>query len=176
VEAATKAKRLFIRSVDWLNNTIESLVSWLIYPLILVMVADIVARFVFLNPLQWARDVSTWLFATSFMLGVAHYYRKRMHISCEDLVYNFGMSASQRAIIDLIHNLILIAIAVALFMPSVRAVMWSMRIGETSAMTVWRPLMWPLRSVIPVTLFMLGTQAIIGLIGAVEKLTKAGEV
>ncbi len=54
--------------------------------------------------------------------------------------------------------------------------MWSMRIGETSAMTVWRPLMWPLRSVIPVTLLMLGMQSLIGLLEAVEKLAKAGEV
>ncbi|MBT9166311.1 MAG: hypothetical protein DDT25_00995 [Chloroflexi bacterium] len=161
-----------VRVVNSLNQAIEALVSWLIYPLIAVMVADIVARYFFLRPLIWARDISIWLYAVPFMLTVAHYYRKRLHISCADLVYSFRMTESQQAIIDFFHNLILIAIVGFLFMPSLQAVLWSMRIGEMSAVTVWRPLLWPFRAVIPATLFLLGAQALVGLIEAVGTLVK----
>jgi len=155
-----------------LHASIEAILLWLVYPLIVVMVADIVARYFFLSPLQWARDVSIWLFAVPFMLTVAHYYNQRLHISAEDLVYRFHLKDSQRAAIDLVHNLILLSVAGFLFWPAVEAVLRSMRLGELSGLTTWRPLLWPFRAVIPITMLLLGMQALFGLLEAVQTLRK----
>lgn len=163
--------RLF-RVVNALHELIEAGFLWLVYPLIGVMVADIVARYVFLSPLPWVRDVSTWLFAVPFMLTVAHYYNRRLHISAEDLIYRFRLKDSQRAAIDLVHNLILLSVAGFLLWPSVEVVLRSMRIRELSSMTTWRPLLWPFRAVIPISLLLLGAQAVLGLTEAIQTLQK----
>ncbi len=155
-----------------LHASIEAGLMWLVYPLIAVMVADIVARYFFLSPLPWARDVSIWLFAVPFMLTVAHYYNQRLHISAEDLAYRFRLKDSQRAAIDLFHNLILLSAAGFLFWPAVEAVLRSMRVGELSSLTTWRPILWPFRSVIPITMLLLGIQALSGLLEAIQKLRK----
>ena len=163
-------RRRVFRVVNAMHETIEAGLLWLVYPLIGVMVAEIVARYVFLSPLPWARDVSTWLFAVPFMLTVAHYYNKRAHISAEDLVYRFRLKDSQRAVIDLVHNLILLSVAGFLFWPAVTAVLRSMRIRELSVMTTWRPPLWPFRAVIPVTMLLLGAQGLLGLWEAIQTL------
>jgi len=160
------------RIFNALQEFIEAGVSWLIYPLVAVMVAEIISRYVFASPLPWVRDVSTWLYATSFMLVVAHYYGKRLHISAEDLVYNFRLTESQRAMIDLFHNLILLSIAGFLFWPSIEAILRSIRIGELSLMGLWRPPLWPFRALIPITLLLLGLQGLCGLFKAIATLHK----
>lgn len=165
-----------LRTLNAVQELIEVIVLWLIYPLIAVMVAEIIARYVFLSPMPWVRDVSTWLFAVPFMLVVAHYYGKRLHISAEDLTHYFHLTDSQRAMIDLVHNLILLSIAGFLFWPSVEAVLRSISVRELSIMTTWRPLLWPFRAVIPITLLLLGLQALRGLFEALVTLHKGENV
>jgi len=165
-------KNSAFRALNTLQERIEAWVLWLIYPLIAVMVAEIIARYVFVSPLPWVRDVSTWLFGFPFMLVIAYYYSKRMHISAEDLVYTFRLTDSQRATIDLAHNLILLAIAGFLFWPSVQSVVRSFNMQELSIMTTWRPLLWPFRAVIPVMLLLLGLQGLRGILEAVAILSK----
>jgi len=160
------------RALTNLQERIEAGVLWLVYPLIAVMVAEIIARYVFVSPLPWVRDVSTWLFGVPFMLVVAYYYNKRLHISAEDLVYAFRLTDSQRATIDLAHNLILLSLAGFLFWPSVQAVVRSFNMQELSIMTTWRPLLWPFRAVIPVMLLLLGLQGLRGLLEAAAVLFK----
>jgi len=52
--------------VTFLHERLEAILMWLVYPLVAVMVAEIVARYFFLRPLPWVRDVSVWLFAVPF--------------------------------------------------------------------------------------------------------------
>lgn len=158
------------RALDALQEGIETVALWLIYPLIAVMVAEIIARYAFANPLPWVRDVSTWLFAVPFMLVVAFYYKKNMHISAEDLAHTFGLTDTQRAAINLAHNLILLSLAGFLFWPSVQAVTRSINMHELSIMTTWRPVLWPFRAVIPITLLLLGLQGLRGIIESLSAL------
>ncbi|MBT9177457.1 MAG: hypothetical protein DDT20_01790 [Firmicutes bacterium] len=159
-----------MRIVNSLNERLESILMWLVYPLIVVMVAEIVARYFFLSPIPWVRDVSIWLFAVPFMLTVAHYYNKKAHISAEDLVHFFRLTHSQRVTIDLIHHLILLSVAGFLFWPSLQAVLRSHALQELSGMTTWRPILWPFRAVIPMTMLLLGAQAMAGVLKAVRRL------
>jgi len=165
-------KNSAFRALNTLQERIEAWVLWLIYPLIAVMVTEIIARYVFVSPLPWVRDVSTWLFGVPFMLVVAYYYGKRMHISADDLVYTFRLTDSQRATIDLVHNVILLSIAGFLFWPSVQSTVRSFNMQELSIMTTWRPLLWPFRAVIPVMLLLLGLQGLRGILEAVAILSK----
>ena len=159
-----------IRGINRLHERLEAILMWLVYPLVAVMVAEIVARYFFLRPLPWVRDVSVWLFAIPFMLTVAHYYNKKAHISAEDFVHAFRLTDYQLAIIDLIHNLILLSVAGFLFWPSTQAVLRSFALGELSSMTTWRPILWPFRAVIPMAMLLLGAQALSGILETVQRL------
>ncbi|MBT9136772.1 MAG: hypothetical protein DDT34_01858 [Firmicutes bacterium] len=156
--------------VNLLQGRLESILMWLVYPLVAVMVAEIVARYFFLRPLPWVRDVSIWLFAVPFMLTVAHYYNKKAHISAEDLVHVFRLNAPQLAIIDLLHHIIILSVAGFLFWPSLQATIRSFSLQELSGMTTWRPILWPFRAVIPMTMLLLGLQGLSGILEAVKRL------
>jgi TRAP-type mannitol/chloroaromatic compound transport system permease small subunit len=39
-------------------------------------------------------------------------------------------------------------------------------------MTTWRPLLWPFRAVIPVALVLLGAQALLGVVEAIQTIQK----
>jgi TRAP-type mannitol/chloroaromatic compound transport system permease small subunit len=154
------------QGIHRLQNAMEATGLWLIYPLIGVVVAEVISRYFFLKPLHWVRDVSLWLFAVPAMLTIAHYYGKRMHISAEDLIYRFRLTNAQRAVIDFLHNLIIVGMSLLLFLPAVEQATTSFRLAERSNLTTWRPLVWPFRAVIPMALFMLTVQGLGGLMEA----------
>ncbi len=104
------------------------------------------------------------------MLTVAHYYNKKAHISAEDLVHVFRLNAPQLAIIDLLHHIIILSVAGFLFWPSLQATIRSFSLQELSGMTTWRPILWPFRAVIPMTMLLLGLQGLSGILEAVKRL------
>jgi len=83
-----------------------------------------------------------------------------------DLVYRFRLNNAQRAVIDLLHNLIIIGMGLLLFLPALEQTTASFRLAERSNLTTWRPLVWPFRAVIPVALSLLTVQGLGGLIEA----------
>ncbi|MCL0079280.1 TRAP transporter small permease subunit [Dehalococcoidia bacterium] len=158
---------------DDINRVVAKVVSWAIYPLIAIVVIETIARYAFAVPIIWARDVSLWLYAFPFMLTAAYYYGNNKHIAAEDLLYATRMSPRGRAIVDVVHYLVfLLPIAILLLEPAVMRVQHSIQWGEVSTITIWRPPLWPVRAVIPITLVMLILQGISGLGHALRVIIK----
>ena len=159
--------------IEDINRIVTEWLAWAIYPLIVVIVIEVIARYVFAVPIIWARDVSLWLYALPFMLTAAYYYHNKKHIAAEDLMYATRISPRGRAIIDVVHYLVfLLPIAILLLEPSVMLVQRSIQWNEASTITVWRPPLWPIRAVIPITLIMLILQGIFSLGRALRVIIK----
>ena len=158
---------------DDINRIVAKGLSWAIYPLIAVVVIETIARYAFEVPIIWARDVSLWLYGIPFMLAAAYYYRIKNHISAQDLIYATRMSPRGRAIVDVVHYLvILLPIAIVLLEPAVMQVQRSIQWGEISTITIWHPPLWPIRVVILITLVMLMIHGIVGLGHALRVIIK----
>ena len=62
------------------------LVAWLIVPMVLSLVYEVVARYFFNAPTGWAYDMTFMLYGTFFMLGSAYTLQRKGHIRTDFLL------------------------------------------------------------------------------------------
>jgi len=148
-----------VRAIDRFTDFTGALVAWLNVPLVLAIVYEVVARYLFDAPTIWAYDVAYMLYAAIFMLGAAYALHKGAHIRTDFFFEKW--SVRTRGWIDSVAYL-------GFFFPSLivlLAVGWgegwyALQIGETSEQTPWRPILWPFKMVVPLTCLLLMIQGI----------------
>ncbi len=155
-----------------LNAKIESLLQYSVYALVIIVTLEVFFRAVLGAPLIWARDSMLWFYSTMLLLPVAYYYSRGAHISASDLVQSFNLSETQKATLSLINNAVLLVVAALLVNPALSRLMVSLRIGETSILTLWRPPLWPFFILIPITFTLVSLQALIGVVRSAQALLK----
>jgi TRAP-type mannitol/chloroaromatic compound transport system permease small subunit len=129
-------------------------VGWLIVPMVLSLVYEVVARYAFNAPTVWAYDMTFMTYGAFFMLGAAYTLQRAGHIRTDSL-YG-GWSARTQGIVDTICYLIF-------FFPPMLLFLWvtldffvtSYERGERSVTSPWMPLIWPLKAVLPASCVLL---------------------
>ncbi len=146
---------------------------WLIIPLTLVVVYEVIARRFFNSPNIWATEVTAYLYGPHFMMVAAYTLLHQGHVRIDIIWGKF--SARTRGILDIITNLVF-------FFPFCTIVLYqgiifahtSWSIGETSESAALRivPL---IKTVIPLTFALLLTQGLANFIRAVMLVVKGKE-
>lgn len=133
--------------------------AWLILPMTGALVYEVVSRYVFDAPTIWAYDVTYMFAGTLFMLGSAYALRQGSHVRADFLVSS--KNPRWQALIDVALYLLVYFPAIALFFQTstVFAVQSWMQ-GETFPQSPWMPIIYPLKTVMPVTLALLFIQGI----------------
>jgi len=152
-----------VRIIDKFTDATGVWVAWLNVPLVLAVAYEVIARYVFNAPTSWSFDVTYMLYGTIFMLGSAYALHKGAHIRTD--FYYEKWSDRTRGVVDSISYIVF-------FFPSIimlGAASWSeawyaYTINETSEQTVWRPLLWPFKAVVPLTCVLLLLQGVSELI------------
>lgn len=148
-----------IKAIDSFTEVTGRAISWILIPMTLSVGYEVIARYLFNSPTAWVFDVTYMCYGTLFMLG-AHFALKRgAHIRTDMLWQHF--SERKKGMIDTIAYLVF-------FFPSMLmlfVVGWdeaylSFSINETSEQTVWRPILWPFKFVVPATAALLVIQGI----------------
>lgn len=148
-----------IRAIDRFTGWIGWAVAWLIVPLVVAVTYEVVARYVFDAPTIWAYDVSYMLYATIFMLGASYALRQGAHIRT-DMLWE-GYSDRTKGIIDsAAYILFFFPGLLLLFVASFDEAVYAWQIGERSEQTAWRPILWPLKAVVPLTALLLMVQGV----------------
>jgi TRAP-type mannitol/chloroaromatic compound transport system permease small subunit len=139
-----------LAAIDALSTATGWLAGWLIVPMTLAVTYEVVARYAFNAPTIWAYDTTYMLFSTQFMLAAAYTLLRGGHIRTD--VFYERWSPRTRAIIDAVSYVLFFfpGMAFVLYAGSVEA--WhAWEIGERSDWSPWRPVIYPLKAVIPVT-------------------------
>jgi len=155
-----------IRGIDWLTDRSGKVLAWLCFPLILALVYEVTARYLFKAPTEWAYDVTYMLYGTIFMLGAAFTLLKKAHIRT-DLFYNKWTPRTQ-GFIDTVMYLLLYFPGIIFFLVAgwdYAAHSWVT--GEHTSLSPWRPIIYPFKAVIPVTAFLLLVQGVSELLKSV---------
>ena len=166
----------------WMAKTIEfidrnmlitgKIVCWITVPLIFAMVYEVIGRHFFNRPTLWSFDVSRMLAGALFMLGAAYTLSKGIHIRADFLYRNWKVK--NQAMVDLFLYLLF-------FFPGFLVFFWvsfdyayTSICGRSDLMeclggkvriqramdTTWMPIMWPLKSCMPIGAFLLLVQGI----------------
>jgi len=137
----------FIRFVDKMNDRIGRLVAFLIYPIMLVLVYEVIMRYVFGKPTIWAHETSCMLYGTHFILGGAYALRHGAFVNVE--VFYMRFSKRKKAIVDLITWTMFYIFVGTLLWKSLPWAWQSLMIQEYTDST-WGPPVWPVKWTIPI--------------------------
>ena len=151
--------RAFVDAIDLVADWSGRVTAWLIIPMTLAVTWEVVARHFFRAPTIWAFDVTYMLYGTHFMLGTAYTLMRIGHVRT-DMLYQ-KWSVRRQNWIDAIGYLFFFFPAmIALIFYGWQEAQHSWAIGETSDASPWRPIVYPFKTVIPLTALLLIVQGI----------------
>ncbi|CAJ2377622.1 MAG: TRAP transporter small permease subunit [Gammaproteobacteria bacterium] len=138
-----------ILRIDAASLWIGRLVCWMLLPLCLSMVYEVVARKFFLAPTMWAYDISRMFYGGMFMLGAGYALSRGVHIRADFLYRNWKPRA---------QGMVDAALYLGFYFPGLAVFMWTsvdyawlaIERGERGMDTAWMPYMGPVKSVLPV--------------------------
>lgn len=137
-----------ITTIDTFNLWVGRVVCWLVLPLMLAMVYEVVVRKLFTAPTIWAFDVSRMLYGAHFMLGAAYVLSKGLHIRSDFLYRDWDVKT--QGIVDIIAYIVFYFPTMLLFFwVSQEYALNAVVRGERSTETAWMPLLGPIKSCIP---------------------------
>ncbi len=148
-----------IWAIDTFSLWIGKAVSFLLIPMCIAMVYEVIARKFFVAPTMWAYDISRMFNGALFMLGAAYALSRGVHIRA-DFIYRNWKQKNQ-ATVDLVLYLFLFFPGMIVFLyMSVDYAMESWERGEKGMDTAWMPAMGPIKSALPVGISLLIIQGV----------------
>jgi len=151
--------RLTIWFIDTSSVWIGRITCWLLVPLMLAMVYEVVVRKLFIAPTDWAYDVSRMVSGGMFMVGAAYALMRGVHIRA-DFLYRLWSDRNQ-ALVDATLYLVFFFPAMIFFFlvsfdyASVAWIRW-----ELSMDTAWMAPVAPVRTAMPLGAALLIIQGI----------------
>jgi TRAP-type mannitol/chloroaromatic compound transport system permease small subunit len=165
--------RRIVGAIDGFTNFFGMVVSWLTVPMVLCLVYEVAARYLFRAPTVWAYDLTFMFYGTLFMLGAAFTLQRDGHIRTD--VFYDKWSPRVRGWVDTICY-------VFVFFPAFAVFAWvgwgyfirSFAQGERIVTSPWMPIVYPFKFVIPLTAALLLLQGVSQLLKSVH-LARRGE-
>ena len=148
-----------VRMIDKFTDTTGTWIAWLNVPLVAVVAYEVFARYVFHAPTIWSFDLTYMFYGTIFMLGAAFALHKGAHIRT-DFFYE-KWSVKTKGIIDATSYIVFFFPSIFMLLVISSGEAWyAFDIKETSEQTPWRPILWPYKSVVPLTCVFLLIQGV----------------
>jgi len=154
-----------LRAIERISGVSGETTAWLVVPLILATTYDVIARYAFNAPTEWAYEVGYMVMGAHALLGMAYTLREGGHIRIDAFTQRF--SQTTKAIVDLLGYLIVL--------PCLCWVTWALwqywfgalRSGELSGQSAWNPVIWPFRLIFFIAFVLLVLQIIAEVMKAV---------
>ena len=156
-------------TIDRISGSFGLLAGWIVLPLILATVYEVMSRYLFNAPTIWAYELGYMLTGANFLLGSAFALREKAHIRIDVLYTQFNPRV--KAAVDTVGYLLL-------FLPlgfwlSYRLAIYAFDAyssGQLSGESAWNPVIWPFRVVFFTGFLLLSVQALAELIRSVSNL------
>ncbi|MBA3597037.1 MAG: TRAP transporter small permease subunit [Methylibium sp.] len=161
------------RRLDQIALASGHITAWLILPMVLSLTYEVVSRYVFNAPTEWAYDMTFMLYGSFFMLGAAYTLQRKGHVRT-DLLYT-GWSPRRQAVTDLACYLVMFLPFVGVFVFTGWGYFekaWTN--NETFVSSSWRPITWPFRLAMPLAGVLLLIQGLSECLKCIHTL-RAGE-
>jgi len=158
----------YLRFQDGLSEWLGQATSWLTLGIIGVLLYEVVARYIFNAPTVWGHELATMFFGALSILAGSYTLRHRQHV-CSDVIYRLMPSRAQ-AFCDVIVFTLGILVLSVFFKMAVEFAYRSWQIGEYSNSSIWRPLVWPIKTAIPVAVGFLILQSVAELVRSTARL------
>ena len=155
-----------LRLIERISGLSGKTTAWLVLPLIAATVYDVVARYVFNAPTQWAFEIAYMAMGAHALLGMAFTLREGGHIRIDAFSQKF--SQGTKALIDLVGYAVFV-------LPCLVWITWSLwdywvkalNTHELSGQSAWNPIIWPFKLVFFVAFVLLVLQILAEVVKAI---------
>lgn len=152
----------FIRAVEWLSLWSGKTFGWLILGMVGALVCEVVMRYLFSSPTDWAYELTTMFYGSYCVLVGAYTHLLNGHIRMDVVYSHFSMRT--RAKVDFITGWLSIGFLVTMLWVSGKFALISWSAREYSSATTWAVPLYPFKSTFPVAVLLLLLQQIVVMI------------
>jgi TRAP-type mannitol/chloroaromatic compound transport system permease small subunit len=145
------------RRITALNRGLFGFAKWLIYAIVLLMLWEVVSRYVLSAPTSWAPEMATLIFGPFFLLGGPYLLHLGGHVAVD--VASANATGRVAVVLKFVGLFLAAAFGAILLWFSLPLVLQSFSYGETSY-SAWNPMIWPAKAFLPLSAFLLVLQAV----------------
>ncbi|MDH3240333.1 MAG: TRAP transporter small permease subunit [Alphaproteobacteria bacterium] len=149
------------RAIDRLNHWAGTYVAWWAIIAVFVYYYEVLARYVFNAPTNWAHEGMFLMFGMQYLLAGGYAYLNESHVRVDVLYEN--RSFRTKAIIDIVTSVFFFIFVLALLGTGAVFALDAIEVGETT-LNEWGIQYWPVKLAIPVGAFLLLLQGIAKLV------------
>lgn len=119
--------------------------AMLVVPLMAAMVYEVVSRYAFAAPTDWAFEISYMMMGSIFLLGIAYALAVGQHVNV-DFIHD-RLPRRVIALIDALGYVVLTGMMVWIVIVLAQNAVAAFHSGEGSGLSAWNPRIWPYRVV-----------------------------
>jgi TRAP-type mannitol/chloroaromatic compound transport system permease small subunit len=147
----------FVKTVDALNYRVGRFAMYLIYVLGAVLIGSTLSRLIIGAPFNWALEMSQFILSAYYLLGGAYAWQQGAHVRM-DLIYG-QWTPARRAMVDAITVIFVIFYLIVLFAGGISSTNYAI-VYKQQNYSAWAPMLWPIKAVMTVAIFLMLLQAI----------------
>lgn len=153
---------------DALSDLVGRVASWISLALTGMLLFEVLMRYGISRPTAWGHELSTMLFGAMGILAGAYALRYQAHVRSE-IVYMYFPKRVQH-LCDFLVFLMGMVVLLILLRMSIDFAWRSFQINEVSGKSSWRPVIWPVKAVIPLGVLLLLLQNLAEMLRALMRL------
>ena len=146
-----------LHRIDDFTDLVGRIISLLVIAMCVIILYEVVARYIFNNPTIWAHELTTFIFGGLILLGGSYTLRHRAHVNL-DLLYR-RLPLRPRAILDVCSHLFFFFFCGVLMWKGWEMAASSLVAGEHT-MSKWAPPLFPVKVAIPLGAFLMLLQGL----------------
>ena len=157
----------FARAVTTLNGWIARTAAWLILPMFLMLLIDVIMRYAMGRPAIWTSELTQLVFGVYGVIAGGWLLSERGHVNV-DIFYG-RFSAKRKALVDVCTSLLFfLFLAVLIWQGSSMA--WESTQKLETSQSIWNPQIWPVKLAVPIAGVLVLLQGIIRLVSDIRVL------
>jgi TRAP-type mannitol/chloroaromatic compound transport system permease small subunit len=149
--------RSWLDWIDVINEWVGRMVSFLIIPMTVITVIEVILRYVFSRPTLWAWDINMMILGAFTVMTGGYVLLKEGHVAMDVFVANLSLRV--RAVIALVTSvLFFFSIGLLVWQGGIAA--WESFVMREQVNSVWSPPLYPLKMLWPIGVFLLLLQGV----------------
>jgi TRAP-type mannitol/chloroaromatic compound transport system permease small subunit len=153
------------RTITRLNVWVGWIAAWLIVPMFLLLMADVIMRYVVGNAAIWTAELAQLLFGVYAVIAGGYLLVERAHVNV-DIIYG-KFSRVLKAKVDLATSILFFLFLGVLIWQGADMAWDSAAQLETSS-SIWNPHIWPVKVAIPIAGVLLLLQGFIRIVSDIR--------
>ncbi|QDL93135.1 TRAP transporter small permease subunit [Paroceanicella profunda] len=145
------------RGITTLNRGLFAAAKWLVYAIVLLMLWEVLSRYLLAAPTSWAPELATLAFGPFFLLGGPYLLHLGGHVAVD--IVSAKATGRLTTALTLVGLFLAAAFGLILLWFAAPLVWQSYSYGETSY-SAWNPPIWPARLFLPLAALLLTLQAL----------------